>query len=289
MRIDALPNKDFMPPNFPNTDTDAVSSVKAPPMAVKPLAISSQDIFPKDSTASANILQLSARATIATLVDKDTLLFPMIFTAPVNTNRLPPIPTKPFPISSKERSEKLSAACANISTAPAIVIKEIPALITPLESNFFIDFVIERKPRFNSAIITPIAVSPFPICFTFSFAIEFNDADNIPIATAMPIKDPTFIPAEKESKESCIEDRTFDTFSSIVEIVDFLSNASSKTSVIFSNTSDNFFATRNIPPPANPAKISPKEICSPIHSIMSPNFDTAFSNTSTIFPAKSVI
>ena len=108
------------------------------------------------------------------------------------------------------------------------------------------------------------------------FAMEFSATDNIAIAAAIPINEATFIPVVNDEIASFTPFRRSENCSAIFDV--FFSNRPSIPSFIVLNTPDNFFATANIPPLANPANRSPAETFSLIQ-------ENTFFTASKIFVA----
>src|SRR5699024_10144797 len=120
MKIAPLPRSAPPPPILLKTDSETTSSANVPPIAVEPFPISSQVSPLKDPNASSRILQLSANATIATLVRSDILVPFKILILATNPKRAPPRVVKPFPISSQDKEENCSIDSDIIERAPAI-------------------------------------------------------------------------------------------------------------------------------------------------------------------------
>ena len=152
-----IPVKDFILPTFPRIAITATNSPRATPIAVRPRVISSQDIEPNLTRASAIFLQLSANAIIAMLVLRDTLVLPIILRPNANSTSAPPSPTRPLIISSNVKADIFIKASAKISTALATSINAIPDFIIPPELNVLSVFVI-----FFSIVLSIPSITPIP-------------------------------------------------------------------------------------------------------------------------------
>ena len=124
------------PLNLSKATIISVNSNNAPPIAARPLPISSQDIEPNLTRASAIILQDSASASIATLVLRLISPFPIFCIALTSIKTEPPTPANPFIISPKDSPCNFTIAEAKILTATAIPIIAIPACMVPFPPNF---------------------------------------------------------------------------------------------------------------------------------------------------------
>ena len=152
--------------------------------------------------ASPSILQLSAKAIIAILVDNDTLVFPIIFNPTERAVNPPPTPISPFPISPNDKSDNFTIASLRILIATATNINAVDDLTIPLESNLVNDFVKERKVKLSITIIDPMADKDFATSSPLSFDNVLSEADNIPTAMAMETREATFIPLANAARES---------------------------------------------------------------------------------------
>ena len=275
------PANDLPPPTLPRIAITVDNSSRAPPIPTKPRAISSHDIVANSDSASARILQVSAKTmnVRSVLIDISPFNdFSTNFKTPTSSNKPAPSPNNPLAISPKLSSEISTKALANILIAMDIAIIAIPAFITPFESNFFNDFVSDLKLNDNIVNIAPIAKIPFATSLPSSLAIDESEADSIPIAMAIATRDEILIPEVKDSKAPCTWSKIPLNLSPIPSPLSFLLKMLSMVSLILSSKPLNFFNAINIPPPAKPAKISPIETCSDIHV-------KVFTNASLILPA----
>ena len=93
----------------------------APPIAARPLAISSHDIRLMSFITLANIFIAAAMAINATPVDKTCLALPARLVNATSSRSKPPIPARPLPMSSHFIVEKSLQTDANILSAAAII------------------------------------------------------------------------------------------------------------------------------------------------------------------------
>ena len=121
------------PPTLLRIERTPVNSARAPPIAVRPLAISFQDIPPNLTSDPASISQALARAIIEILVL--SVIFPFLLIIDIafdKANIEVPMVTRPFAISFQDKPSSLTIAEAKISTALATAIIAIAPLIAPL-------------------------------------------------------------------------------------------------------------------------------------------------------------
>ena len=136
------------------------SSARAPPIATRPLAISSQLMLPIEERALATIL--SAAPTTTRPAPTLTMFLGIRFTAIATSARAPPIAIRPFAISEPLILPKSDIADANIFIAAAISIKARPVEITCLASPVsLVNAVISSR---SAAIdVRPLVISPHDI------------------------------------------------------------------------------------------------------------------------------
>ena len=111
--------------------------------------------------------------------------------------------------------------------------------------------------------------------------MELRATDRIAIAAAIPTSDATFIPVVKEERVSFTPPKISENCSFILDASPPLKRFSILSLMVFISP-ENFLAATNIPPPANPANISPAETLSEIHV-------NTFFTTSKILLAESTI
>ena len=158
----------------------------------------------------------------------------------------------------------MTIASASILTASAIRTNDAPAFINPLDPLADKIFVIKNSVPLKAPSITPIAVKDFIIFSASIFAIELRATDRIAIAAAIPTSDATFIPVVNEESVSLTPPKISENCSFILDAFTPLKRFSMLSLTVFISP-ENFLAATNIPPPANPAKISPAETLSEIH------------------------
>ena len=161
MRMDSAPAKPEIPVSLPSTPHTRESSVNAPPIAVSPRPISSQDIFPNFKRASAISVRDFEIITIPKLL-VNALPLPNLLsklTDTVSSAKAPPIAVSPRPISSQDRELKFDNAFERILQDSAKMINaKLVFTVTLLLLMNFIDVV-------KAIMDTLIAVSPFAISF----------------------------------------------------------------------------------------------------------------------------
>ena len=200
--IDRAPTSDLPPLNLFRIETAATSSTRAPPIAARPLPISSHDISPNFCNALARIRQLTANASSAILAEMGTLE-PLIPSSAA-TKKTSPTPSaiSALAMSRMDKSASFFIAPAIMPTATAISTRDPPALTRPFEPGplkvFEIDFIVPV----SIPSIAPIATSDFVISPTSRSAIVFMDAARMPTAIATATIDETLIPSEKEDNVS---------------------------------------------------------------------------------------
>ena len=176
-------------------------------MPTSPCAISLQDIPPNVFVAFPRFLQLSAKASNATLVDTDILTLSIAF-KPRHSSAIPaPTPVKPLTISFHDNPAILTIAVDKVFIATANNKIALPALISPLESYLSKVLLIDLNDALSIANIAAIADSDLATSALSNPAILFKDNANIPIAADIVRSVVAFIPVVKDSKESCIESR----------------------------------------------------------------------------------
>ena len=161
MRIAPLPRIAENPEIFPRAPEKVATSNNAAPIPVKPFAISvhdNSDIFDKALEIGSSACTAIRMDPLPSTPEKPDIL-PRAPENRLNSARAPPIPVKPFPISSHVSAPIFfnvsaigSKACIAIKIAPLPRIAENPEIFprAPL--------TIPNSPR-----ATPIAVNPFPI------------------------------------------------------------------------------------------------------------------------------
>ena len=199
---EALPTMDFFPLNLSRRYNVPTSSARAPPIATRPRAISSQERPANLDKAFANVLQDCANTTMATVDFNETLTPSITSRAFINIAIPAPRLMRPLATSSIDKPAIFFIALANILIAVAIIISDKPALTMPLVLNEANDLRIDLNVRFSIAIMVPIAPNDFITSSTLILDIAFSEADNMPIATATLTIVPTLIPSENESRAS---------------------------------------------------------------------------------------
>ena len=181
----AITNKAAAPPKAPCTNCSAtVMIVKAPPIVMRPLAISPQVICPMFSIAFANINIAAPSIVNPTAVDMNLVASPVIFINIPSSANTTPTPINPCIIVPVSNSPNFLTADDNITSAVAKAI--IPSPFNspiPSRSVTFIN-------RANSVNRTPTPIRPFVSVATSkppSFLTEFA---RILIAVANSIKLP---------------------------------------------------------------------------------------------------
>ena len=202
MSILIAPIKEPPFPYLPKIAVTAVISAKEPPIATKPLRISSQDKLPRLANESPNILQALATNIIVIADFIEPSVLSNNFKIPTNSNKPAPIAKRPLSISVNLRAAISTSALLNIFIAIDMAIIAIPALITPLESYLDNDLVNDLKLEESIPNNEPIPIRPFDNSLIFNDAIDFREADNIPMAIAILMSEATFIPEVKDSKDS---------------------------------------------------------------------------------------
>ena len=186
MRIPPEPRSAPPPPTLLRIASAAVTSPRAPPIAVRPRPISSQFIPLNLARASANISHALAIAIMATALLRlvlPTLLMP--YKPPTSIPIPTPRATSPLPISVSFMPSSFLIALAIIFKASAIAIIAIPALIIPLGLYLESVFAIDAKLRFNPTIIAPMAPRDLPISLPSSEASLAIESVRTPIAAAI--------------------------------------------------------------------------------------------------------
>ena len=171
-----------------------VSSSKAPPMAVRPLPISSHLNTLNFLSASPSISHALARRTIDTPVDIGIFTLLIILAASDNSRRAPPTPIKPLMISGKDKSESSTIAPAKTSIAIATRMSANADLTIPLDSKDVRVLVIDSKLMVNILSIAAIASNDLPISTALSSDMVLSAFARIPTAAAIPTRDQTLIP-----------------------------------------------------------------------------------------------
>ena len=203
IRIPTEPKTDDSPPVLPSTDAAPTTSVKAPPIATNPCAISSQENVTNLVMASDNILQLSAKARIAKLEVMLTLTPFNAFTAKHNAVSPAAALKMPLPISGRDNAPILLIESAKIFTDSAIRIIPAPALTSPFDPLAFRVLVTLSSVALSILNRMPIVVTDFVSEETSSSEIVFKDAAKIPIDAAISSRVWALIPAVKFSIASC--------------------------------------------------------------------------------------
>ena len=148
------------PPNRPSKPVTAPISVRAPPMAERPLAIESQLIPPSFSSGSATILTAWAIMTSdAAVLTFNFIWFSVLDTA-TSSAMTPPMPARPLTTPSKLSRPTISIAEASISMDFENAIRAKPVLMRSAVLTDFIDLIMALRLIFSSAIRAPIAMTP---------------------------------------------------------------------------------------------------------------------------------
>ena len=154
------------------------TSVKAPPMAMRPFAISAPLILPKSAIAEANIFIAAAISINATPVLITCFASPVSLVNAVISSRRAAIDAKPFVISPKDMEPKSLQEEARILIAEARI--TIPVAVVMV---FPLNFAVPRKTSI-SAKSTPTPTSPFAMSFQSILPKVFTDEESILIAAA---------------------------------------------------------------------------------------------------------
>ena len=258
------------PPNRPSKPVTAPISVRAPPMAERPLPIESQLIPPSFSSGSATILTAWAIMTSDAAVLTFNFIWSRALDTATSSAMAPPMPARPLTTPSKSSRPTISIAEASISMDFENAIRAKPVLMRSAVLADFIDLIMASRLRFSSAIRAPIAMTPpvtSPPLNAAIFSIEWTSTAMAPEISRSVAALTLSVKALSESPNPL---RTSSkTPAPFLRFDSPLPKRLSTASLIVLKVSAIFFAAAKIPPPARPANISPAETFFEIHVIVS--------------------
>ena len=159
MRIPVAPNILENPDIFPAAIVTPVTSVSAPPIAARPLPISSHCISPNFFRASARSLKPWTRISMPRLpnIDLKPPNFCKMAIAATSSPKAPPIPTKPRAISPQESAPNF------VNASPRILQASANAKIAILVLSGILTLSIILRPTQSSSNAPPRPSKPFAI------------------------------------------------------------------------------------------------------------------------------